>query len=90
MTAFYELRQYRIRDGQRERWVAFMEDKIFCEGQQARIDERGESHLVDIVSDATRVQLRRIIKKMFDEEQKQPATASAPTARVEIPITVAK
>ena len=57
---------------------------------EARIDERGESHLVDIVSDATRVQLRRIIKKMFDEEQKQPAPASAPTARVEIPITVAK
>lgn len=28
MTAFYELRQYRVRDGQRERWVAFMEEKI--------------------------------------------------------------
>ncbi|MBL8697076.1 MAG: NIPSNAP family protein [Alphaproteobacteria bacterium] len=28
MTAFYELRQYRIRDGQMERWVAFMEEKI--------------------------------------------------------------
>jgi phenylpropionate dioxygenase-like ring-hydroxylating dioxygenase large terminal subunit len=69
---------------------AFMEDKIFCEGQQARIDERGEAHLVDIVSDATRIQLRRIIKKMFDEEQKLPAAVSAPTARIEIPITAAK
>lgn len=68
---------------------AFMEDKTFCEGQQANIDERGESHLVDIVSDATRVQLRRIIKRMFDEEQQQPLPVSAPT-RHGIPITVAK
>ncbi len=26
--AFFELRQYRIKDGKRERWVKFMEEKI--------------------------------------------------------------
>jgi len=26
--AFFELRQYRIKDGQRDRWVKFMEEKI--------------------------------------------------------------
>ena len=28
MPAFFEFRQYRIKDGKRERWVKFMEDKI--------------------------------------------------------------
>ncbi len=28
MAAFFEFRQYRIKDGERERWVKFMEEKI--------------------------------------------------------------
>lgn len=28
VAAFFELRQYRIKDGQRDRWVRFMEEKI--------------------------------------------------------------
>jgi NIPSNAP len=28
MAAFFEFRQYRIKDGKRERWVKFMEEKI--------------------------------------------------------------
>lgn len=28
MSAFFELRQYRIKDGKRDRWVKFMEEKV--------------------------------------------------------------
>jgi len=28
MAAFFELRQYRIKDGQRERWIKWMEEKV--------------------------------------------------------------
>ncbi|MBK8015566.1 MAG: NIPSNAP family protein [Betaproteobacteria bacterium] len=28
MAAFFELREYRIKDGKRDRWVKFMEEKI--------------------------------------------------------------
>jgi hypothetical protein len=28
MTAFFEFRQYRIKDGKRDKWVKFMEEKI--------------------------------------------------------------
>jgi vanillate O-demethylase monooxygenase subunit len=52
--------------------AAFKEDKDMCEGQQARLDEFGEGALVDIVSDRTRVQQRRIIQKQLDAEH-QPA-----------------
>jgi phenylpropionate dioxygenase-like ring-hydroxylating dioxygenase large terminal subunit len=53
---------------------AFLEDKIICEGQQERLDELGESGLTDIVSDAVRVQLRRIIQRRLDAEKKAPVT----------------
>lgn len=56
---------------------AFLEDKLMCEGQQARLEELGESSLVDIVSDTTRIQLRRILKKMEDEEARLTAVRSA-------------
>jgi phenylpropionate dioxygenase-like ring-hydroxylating dioxygenase large terminal subunit len=51
--------------------TAFMEDLLICEGQHQRLKQYGESALVDIVSDATRVQLRRIIKRMADAEAAQ-------------------
>lgn len=50
---------------------AFLEDKLICEGQQARLDELGDGALVDIVSDATRVQLRRIVRRMAEAEARQ-------------------
>ncbi|MBI1397485.1 MAG: NIPSNAP family containing protein [Betaproteobacteria bacterium] len=28
MAAFFELRQYRIKDGKRDRWVRFMEERV--------------------------------------------------------------
>jgi vanillate O-demethylase monooxygenase subunit len=52
---------------------AFLEDKLICEGQQARIDELGEESLTDIVSDATRIQLRRIVARIAEAEAK-PST----------------
>ena len=49
---------------------AFLEDKIICEGQQARLTELGEESLTDIISDVTRIQLRRIIGRMAESEGK--------------------
>lgn len=54
---------------------AFLEDKLICEAQQERIDELGEADLVDIVSDAVRVQLRRIINRRLEAERQAPATS---------------
>ena len=39
------------------------------EAQQARISEFGEAGLVDIASDATRMQMRRIIERLIAEER---------------------
>jgi vanillate O-demethylase monooxygenase subunit len=50
---------------------AFLEDKLFCEGQQGRLSELGEGGLVDIVSDVNRVHLRRVIQRMADAEAQQ-------------------
>jgi vanillate O-demethylase monooxygenase subunit len=39
------------------------------EAQQARFNEFGEDGLVDIASDATRMQMRRVMKRLIAEEQ---------------------
>ena len=39
------------------------------EAQQARISELGEAGLVDIASDATRMQMRRIVERLIAEER---------------------
>jgi len=44
------------------------------EAQQARISELGEAGLVDIASDATRMQMRRIVERLIAEE---PAAVAA-------------
>ncbi|TFZ03437.1 aromatic ring-hydroxylating dioxygenase subunit alpha [Ramlibacter rhizophilus] len=61
--------------------TAFMEDLLVCEGQQKRLERFGESDLVDIASDASRIHLRRIINRMEQEDARlrQPA---APRSRV--------
>jgi phenylpropionate dioxygenase-like ring-hydroxylating dioxygenase large terminal subunit len=48
--------------------TAFMEDKTVVEGQQARLAELGEAGLVDIVSDANRLHMRRTVERLLAEE----------------------
>jgi phenylpropionate dioxygenase-like ring-hydroxylating dioxygenase large terminal subunit len=48
--------------------AAFLEDKSVVEAQQARLTELGEANLVDIVSDAVRLQMRRTMDRLFAEE----------------------
>ena len=47
----------------------FVEDRVMVEAQQARLNEFGEDGLVDIASDATRMQMRRIMERLMAEEQ---------------------
>ena len=47
----------------------FAEDRVMVEAQQARLSELGEGGLVDIASDATRMQMRRIMERLIAEEQ---------------------
>ncbi|MGH7073384.1 MAG: Rieske 2Fe-2S domain-containing protein [Stellaceae bacterium] len=53
--------------------MTFDEDKAVVEEQQRRIEEFGEDGLVDIVSDATRVRMRRILEDMITNERKLAA-----------------
>jgi phenylpropionate dioxygenase-like ring-hydroxylating dioxygenase large terminal subunit len=54
----------------RESRATFVEDKNVCEGQQARLSEFGESWLVNIVSDATRMQMRRIVDGLIADDNR--------------------
>jgi phenylpropionate dioxygenase-like ring-hydroxylating dioxygenase large terminal subunit len=60
--------------------AAFLEDKVICEAQQARLEELGEAALVDIASDGARIQLRRIIQNRLDQEKQ---SRPVPRAQVE-------
>jgi len=53
--------------------VAFREDAAMVEAQQARLTEFGETGLVDIASDATRMTMRRHIERMIAAEGRQEA-----------------
>ncbi|HEX4112267.1 MAG TPA: aromatic ring-hydroxylating dioxygenase subunit alpha [Stellaceae bacterium] len=57
----------------RESRETFLEDKHVVEQQQARLAEFGEDWLVDIVSDATRIRMRRHLNQMLDGEQRRAA-----------------
>lgn len=48
--------------------TAFAEDKRIVEGQQSSLDRHGEAGLLDIVSDAARVHMRRIVKRMLEAQ----------------------
>jgi vanillate O-demethylase monooxygenase subunit len=52
---------------------AFREDAAMVEAQQARLSEFGESGLVDIASDATRMTMRRHVDRLIAAEQQQQA-----------------
>ena len=43
----------------------FVEDRVMVEAQQARLGEFGEAGLVDIASDATRMQMRRMVERLI-------------------------
>jgi hypothetical protein len=47
----------------------FVEDRVMVEAQQRRLDEFGEQGLVDIASDGTRMQMRRMVERLIGEEQ---------------------
>jgi ADP-ribose pyrophosphatase YjhB (NUDIX family) len=47
----------------------FVEDRVMVEAQQTRLTEFGEAGLVDIASDATRMQMRRIVDRLIAAEQ---------------------
>jgi len=52
----------------REIAPTFVEDKTIVEAQQARLSELGEQGLVNIVSDANRVVMRRFLERMAQEK----------------------
>src|SRR5207249_906672 len=47
----------------------FVEDRVMVEAQQARLTEFGEAGLVDIASDATRMQMRRVVERLIDAQE---------------------
>jgi vanillate O-demethylase monooxygenase subunit len=53
----------------REIAPTFVEDRVMVEAQQARLSEFGESGLVDIASDATRMHMRRMVERLIAAEQ---------------------
>ena len=57
----------------RDSYETFLEDKRVVELQQDRLTEFGEDWLVDIVSDATRVRMRRQLDRMLEQEQRLAA-----------------
>src|SRR6185437_1710990 len=57
----------------RESRETFLEDKNVVEQQQLRLTEFGEDWLVDIVSDATRIRMRRFLNGMLEQEQRRAA-----------------
>ena len=57
----------------RESRATFLEDKAVVEAQQERLSEFGEDWLVDIVSDATRIRMRRYLNQMLENERRLAA-----------------
>jgi len=55
--------------------AAFLEDKTVVEAQQARLTELGEAGLVDIVTDATRLHMRRTVERLLAEDAGRPLAA---------------
>ena len=64
----------------REIAPTFLEDKEMVEAQQARLDEFGETGLVDIASDANRVHMRRTLEQLIAIEQSGAARPPGRTA----------
>lgn len=51
---------------------AFKEDKRVVEEQQAMLSKYGNAGLIDIVSDAARIHMRRAVDRMLDQETPAP------------------
>jgi phenylpropionate dioxygenase-like ring-hydroxylating dioxygenase large terminal subunit len=52
----------------REIAPTFAEDRVMVEAQQARLSECGEHGLIDIASDATRMQMRRMTERLIADQ----------------------
>ncbi len=65
----------------REIAPTFVEDRVMVEAQQARLGEFGDTGLVGIASDATRMQMRRIIERLIAAEQTDLAAEYDPLCR---------
>lgn len=52
--------------------TAFNEDKAIVEAQQHSLSNEGDTGLVDIVSDAARIHMRRTVKRLIEAEQATP------------------
>jgi vanillate O-demethylase monooxygenase subunit len=52
--------------------IAFSEDKAIVEAQQAMLTATGDAGLVDIVSDAARIHMRRTVKRMSATPSHEP------------------
>src|SRR5262249_35850904 len=48
---------------------AYAEDRVMVEAQQARLTEFGEAGLVDIASDSTRMQMRRVVERLITAQE---------------------
>lgn len=57
--------------------TAFSEDKAIVEAQQAMLTTTGQDGLVDIVSDAARVHMRRTVKRMMSSTATNPPPPAA-------------
>jgi vanillate O-demethylase monooxygenase subunit len=57
----------------REIAPTFLEDSLMVEAQQTRLGEFGEAGLVDIATDATRMQMRRFVDRMIAAEREAMA-----------------
>ena len=55
--------------------MAFKEDKVIVEAQQAMLDATGEERLVDIHSDTARVHMRRTLERMQKAEEQAEGQA---------------
>ena len=53
----------------REIAPTFVEDRVMVEAQQKRLVEFGETGLVDIASDGTRMRMRRMVERLITQEQ---------------------
>lgn len=58
--------------------AAFQEDKIIVELQQRNLDKYGETGLVDIVSDAARIHMRRTVNRLIEAESALSASSTTP------------
>ena len=56
------------------------------EAQQARLGEFGEEGLVDIASDATRMQMRRMVERLIAGERSELAADKSTDSRTEMRI----